>query len=120
MQDVFERLKCILEPYRCHFAVKTDTADHVYLETRGPALRGKPLFFAAVQINKAYVAFHLMPVYVNPDLLEGTSDDLLARMQGKSCFNFRKADETLFIELEALTQRGFADYQGRGFVAREG
>jgi hypothetical protein len=30
-------------------------------------------------------------------------------MQGKSCFNFKRADETLFKELEQLTSVGFRD-----------
>jgi hypothetical protein len=40
-----------------------------------------------VQIKKNYVIYHLMPVYLNPGLLEGMSPGLRKRMQGKSCFN---------------------------------
>jgi hypothetical protein len=36
-------------------------------------------------------------------LLDGMSEKLRARMQGKTCFNFRSADEKLFEELETLT-----------------
>ena len=48
-----------------------------------------------------------MGVYVCPDLLKGASNELMARMQGKSCFNFKSIDPALFTELEALTIRGF-------------
>ncbi len=57
-----------------------------------------------------------MPVYVNPALLDGISPALKKRMQGKSCFNFTKADPALFEELASLTQAGFDDYQAKGYV----
>jgi hypothetical protein len=34
-----------------------------------------------------------------PDLLKGISPELRKRMQGKTCWNFTKAEESLFAEL---------------------
>ncbi len=59
------------------------------------------MFFGAAVIKKNYVSFHLMPVYVHPDLLEGISDGLRKRMQGKSCFNFKALDEDTLAEFGA-------------------
>lgn len=53
--------------------------------------------------KKSQVAYHLMPVYVHPELLTDLSPELRRRMQGKSCFNFTKVDRDLFAELGALT-----------------
>ena len=47
-----------------------------------------------------------MPVYADPSLMDGASNELRKRMQGKSCFNFSKVDELLMSELEALTRAG--------------
>jgi hypothetical protein len=58
-----------------------------------------------------------MPVYVFPDLLDSTSPELKKRMQGKSCFNFKTPDPTLFAELALLTERGFARYQQAGLLS---
>ncbi|NIW44259.1 MAG: hypothetical protein GWN30_05650, partial [Gammaproteobacteria bacterium] len=69
------------------------------------------LFYGKTNIGKNYVSYHLMPVYMYPDLLDDVSDDLKKRMQGKSCFNFRKIDEDLFSELEGLTERGFQRFR---------
>jgi hypothetical protein len=44
------------------------------------------LCFAGVRLGKAYVSFYLMPVYVEPKLLDGISPELKKRMQGESCF----------------------------------
>jgi hypothetical protein len=76
----------------------------------------KPLFFASARVAKQYVSFHLMPVYVWPELLEGTSEQLRKRMQGKSCFNFKKPEPELFEELASLTRRGFERYRDTGYV----
>ena len=57
-----------------------------------------------------------MPVYVKPELLDGLSPELKARMQGKSCFNFTVAEKPLLRELAGLTKAAFASYQEQGFV----
>ena len=76
----------------------------------------KELFLGAVQVKKNYVSFHLMPVYMYPDLLEGISPQLQKRMQGKSCFNFKKVDEELFAELEGLAARSVERVQREGLL----
>jgi hypothetical protein len=74
------------------------------------------LFFGAVQVKKSYVSYHLMPVYLKPELLDPVSPALTSRMQGKSCFNFAVSEPGLFKELAALTTSAFASYNERGFV----
>jgi len=44
------------------------------------------------------------------------TDKLRARMQGKSCFNFKTLDEALFKELETVTAEGFAMCRKAGFA----
>jgi hypothetical protein len=84
--EIFSTLKDILKPYEPDFHVMRDEADNYYLET--VKADGTPEMFAAVQIKKIYVSFHLFPVYLDPALLGKISDSLRKRMQGKSCFNF--------------------------------
>jgi len=52
-----------------------------------------------------------MPVYMYPELFDTISPELKKRMQGKSCFNFTKVDETLFEELAALCKSSFGRFQ---------
>ena len=113
--DVFERLSDLMRPYGPELDCKADEPGRFYLDTHHIMKNKKPLFFGSVEIKKAYVSYHLMPVYVNPALLEGMSADLAKRMQGKSCFNFKAVDDTLFCELGRLTQAGLADYRRQGF-----
>lgn len=69
------------------------------------------MFFGAVMTGKAYVSYHLMALYMHPELVAGLSPELKKRMQGKSCFNFHKADLELFKELSVVTGRGLEKYR---------
>src|SRR5450759_4527869 len=103
---IFEQLKKILQDYEGRLVVTDNTSENYSLNTSFSKKYGKELFFAAVTIKKSYVSYHLMPVYMFPDLLAGASEGLKKRMQGKSCFNFKAIDEELFSELARLTRHG--------------
>jgi hypothetical protein len=116
LSPVFTELRNILSPYASDLKVTRDGENELYLDTLHIQKNNKPLFFGAVQIKKSYVSFHLMPVYVKPELLRSASPELKARMQGKSCFNFTTVEPDLFQELAALTKAGYASYREEGFV----
>lgn len=116
LDAVFRELKAIMAPYAARLDTTRDDDAVLHLDTRHVRKNGKPLFFGAVQVRKAYVSYHLMPVYVRPALLAGLSPELRRRMQGKSCFNFTSIDRRLFKELAALTKAAFASYRAQGFV----
>ena len=119
MQDlrpVFVELRKIMLPYGGQLVVKTDNDTEYYVDTPHIQKNKKPLFFGSVQIKKGFVSYHLMPLYTEPQLLEAAPEGLKARMQGKSCFNFKKVEGVLFTELAELTKSGFASYKANGFV----
>ena len=106
--EAYSALRAILAAHAKALKVTADGPKGYSLCTPYSENWKKELFFGAVQVMKNYVSFHLFPVYMFPDLLGGISDGLRARMQGKSCFNFRAPDEALFRELAALTKTGLA------------
>ena len=113
---VISGLRAILEPYEALLARTAASGSSYSLETRHILPNKQSLSFGSVQLRKNYVSFYLMPVYVFPDLLNGISDSLTKRMQGKSCFNFRQPELALFEELAALTRAGFERYRSAGYV----
>ena len=113
---IFQSLKDILEPYSSEMVVVADKPDNFYLNTHHIMKNKQPMYFGSVKINKNYVSFHLMPVYVFSELLDSVSPALKKRMQGKSCFNFKSTDAALFEELKALTQAGFEKYQEADYL----
>ena len=116
LAPVYAELHRLLAPYAEQLVVKRDDPSELYLDTRHLQKNKTPLFFGAVQLKKAYVSFHLMPVYLKPELLSAVSPQLKARMQGKSCFNFKASEPALFKELATLTRSAFASYKEQGFV----
>ncbi|MFC4767929.1 hypothetical protein [Effusibacillus consociatus] len=113
--QVYQELKSILKESEPYTIVKIDNdREYSMNSSSNPRTKGEG-FFGAVQIRKEYVSYHLMPVYVYPELLENTSESLKKRMQGKSCFNFKKVDSELFQELQELTQKGFEKYTQHGW-----
>ena len=106
-ENVFAELRAILKRHVGSLSVTEDSSTRYCLEGGCHPKRGLPMPIAWVRIGKAYVSFHHMGIYARPELLRGVSRPLLARMQGKSCFNFTAVDTELFDELEALSGRGF-------------
>lgn len=113
---VFSRLRGLLEAHAPRFTVTADEPGYYCLNLDYSPKLKKGFPVAWVETVKGYVGYHFMPVYMMPGLKEGMSDKLEARMQGKSCFNFKTVDETLFSELEKLTAEGFAACRKAGFV----
>ncbi|MBC7810821.1 MAG: hypothetical protein H7175_06730 [Burkholderiales bacterium] len=105
---VFDQLKRVMQAFETDLAVQANEPDHYYLNFSPSDKVPKATFFGAVQIKKNYVSFHLMPVYMYPDLLDGISDALKKRMQGKSCFNFTALSAENLNELAALTEKSVA------------
>jgi hypothetical protein len=106
-KPVFDRLCAILEPYAGRLRVSVKSEDEYCLEIPFSKRFSKALPAAWVKISKSYVSFHFMPVYFAPELQKSLSPALKARMQGKSCFNFKAVDEKLFQELRQLVSKGF-------------
>jgi len=115
-EAIFVRLRKILEPHSVPLKVTADAPDYYGLELAFSPKLKKAFPVAWVKIGKAYVSYHFMPVYMFPKLRERMSGALRARMQGKSCFNFKVLDETLFKELEQMTTEGFAMCRKAGFA----
>jgi len=111
-EAVFLRLRSILEPYAAKMIVVHDTDKNYYLDTSYVMKNKQRMCFGAVRMGKAYVSFHLIPVYCCPDLLDGLTPELKKHMQGKSCFNFKTVDEKLFKELAKVTKAGCARFSG--------
>ena len=113
---VFDQLKAVLKPYEPRLSVTANDSEGYSLDTHQLGPNKKPMFFGAAVVKKNYVSFHLMPVYVHPELLEAISDTLRKRMQGKSCFNFKTLDKNTVAELRELTERSFEVFRKDGYL----
>ena len=122
---VFTRLKEILQKYSGTFTVKPDTKTKygLYagigpstLKIWGGKMKKPVMPVAWIETGKTYVSYHLMGLYGNTKLQDRLSKELKTRMQGKTCFNFKKADEKVFLELDSLTGRSIEAFRRFGFI----
>lgn len=118
---VFSTLKPVLAPYSKRLAIKADTPVEFTMVTKSPSPfpqhKGQPLFFASVRLGKAYVSFHLLPLYMDPALAKTISPALKKRMQGKACFNFKTDPEPeLLAELKTLTKAALDQWSHRKWL----
>ena len=112
LDDTFAALKQVLAAHSKRLIVIVDKPGDY--QVGSPTMKdriGRPLFVAAVQTRKNYVSYHLMPVYVKPELLKTLSPRLIKRMQGKACFNFNAVDPDEAKELSAVTRAGIAAFR---------
>ena len=124
-ESIFGRLRTILQKHSRTLSVQEDSSKGYSLAgSPGPAtlkawggkMRTAMLPVAWVQIGKGYVSYHLMGIDGNAKLHEGMSKELKARMQGRSCFNFKVVEERLFAELDDLTAQSIAGFRNAGFI----
>ncbi|MDR3774738.1 MAG: hypothetical protein P4L26_15395 [Terracidiphilus sp.] len=118
---VFEALKAAFGQHPDSLIVQTDTPSLYNLVGRVPSPypqhKGQPMWFGAVRMGKAYVSFHLMPLYMNPPLESLISPALKRRMQGKTCFNFKAVPEPALLEdLKELVEAALQDWTARKYL----
>jgi hypothetical protein len=115
LTDIFAALRPFYSAHSDTCIVLRDEATAYYLGTHEVRAKdGYRTDFGGVEVKKAYVSAHLMPVYIHPDMLDRISPVLRKRMQGKSCFNFRKMDAELFCEMGRLIDAGIARFKADG------
>ncbi len=81
------------------------------------AYGGKPvdLQMAATILQKDFVGFYLMCIYMN-DAMKKLSPALLKLLKGKTCFHVKKLDDGLRKDIAAALELGEKAYRERGWA----
>ena len=115
--ETFAQLKELLKTFENQLILKVDNNEKYYLDAKTHPLKPtENVLFGGADIKKNAVSFHLFPVYMYPELLDEISPELRKKMQGKSCFNFKKPDAELFAQLKALTERGYKKFEAENLI----
>lgn len=95
-----EQLRPVLETIRSHLPPGYEevmawgmVAWQVPLERWPDTYNGKPLLLAALANQKSYLSLYLNSTYAIPELKRLLDDSGRPLRMGKSCINFRRADE---------------------------
>jgi len=74
------------------------------------------LWFASALIQKGYVGFYYMPVYMNDAIRSQLGADLLKCLKGKACFYIKKDDPVLFDQIEKALHLGVDAFKMKGWI----
>jgi len=119
LDPVFDELKAILARHAKLFtvregAVKNKRDYHLILEKQ-LVIDGRPrkeLWFASIIQQKDSVGFYFTP----PDVKDKLSPELLAHLDGKSCFHFKTLTPALKKDVEAALKLGLESYRKRKWL----
>lgn len=115
--EAFQQLRAMLGRHADALEQTSDAPQRYALAGAARADGAKGTAFGEVVTQERYVAYHLFAVYLYPELLDGLPEALRARMQGKSCFNFKRALTAEQLDgLAQLTGSALDRYRAEGLV----
>lgn len=119
-QEIFERLKTLISEYSPPLTVKQDSEKTFDLwSIKDLVIEGRKrneVFFASAIIQKSYVGFYFMPVYVEKEITDVFQPELLRLKKGLSCFHIKVLNPELEEQIIDAVKIGFRLYQQRGWV----
>ena len=126
LEDIYERLHQLLSRYSPPLktsggAVRSKKDLHLSIP-KAVAIPGvyggKPtaISLASLILQKSYVGFYFMPIYIEPALKKKLAAPLNKLLQGKTCFHVKKLDADLLEHIEAALNEGIKCYKARGWL----
>ena len=120
MVKIFNDLEAMLAPYEKGSIKKIGGAGQLSLvsfrEVEIAGRKKSELWFAGLLIQKGYVGFYYMPVYVQPEKKSMLGAELLKTLKGKSCFHIKSADPVIYAQIEQALKLGYEDWEKNGWV----
>ena len=122
LDETFDSLKKILSKFDGYFVegnVKTDKIQYHLWSKNKISIEGrksKQVYFAGIIIQKNFVGFYYMPVYVDTKLKDFFEPKLLSLLKGKSCFHIKKIDSELKKQIASALNLGFKQYKKRRWL----
>ena len=117
---IFDQIRQLLKKYQPPLAPKTDRDGYFDLWSFKQVViagrKRKEIFFAGAIIQKSYVGFYFMPVYIDAEIKEVFEPELLSMLKGKSCFYIKKNDAEIMRQIDQALKMGFEIYQKNGWV----
>ncbi len=119
--EIFQTIRAAMQPYETlgfNSRINSDK-DYDLWSDKNVVLLGKQrneIYFAGLKIMKSSVTLHFMLIYTNPEIKELLHPDLLKLLKGKSCFHFKKLDETLMEQIAQALDIGYKTYKQNEWV----
>ena|SRR5262245_17336970 len=126
LETVYEELHELLSEYAPPFVLKEDSIQgkrDLHLQAPEPVLvpgkyGGSPKMvgMASIILQKGYVGFYFLPIYLEPALAKKLSPELRKLLKGKTCFYVRRLTPELKKDVRAALEIGKKDFAKRGWI----
>ncbi|WP_431215678.1 hypothetical protein ACQ86N_14000 [Puia sp. P3] len=118
---VFDEIKKLMIPYaKDSLVLKGGTDGQIALITNKPVViqgrKRNELWFVSMLIQKGYVGFYYMPVYMNEPVRRQLQPELLKTLKGKACFHIKNTDPPLLAQIEEALRIGYNAYKKMGWI----
>ncbi|HEY0434436.1 MAG TPA: hypothetical protein VGC95_11215 [Chitinophagaceae bacterium] len=121
LKVIFERIRDLMKPYSGGTMEESggDKGKFILVSKKPVEIFGRKrdeLWFASSLVQKGYVGFYFMPVYMNAPLQKKLHPDLLKCLKGKACFHIRTNDEGLLSHIREALRAGYEDWKKREWI----
>ena len=119
---IFEAIKKMAEPYYGNgdMIMHAGTGGQFNLVSHKPVViagrKKEALWFVSALVQKGYVGFYFMPIYMNGPLQKQFSPAFMKYLKGKSCFHIKKNDPAIMKEIEKAFKIGYEVYKKNGWL----
>ncbi len=117
--ELFKSLKDLLLPYvdKGFTVVSDDETNFILSSVRPLVIEGRKfdqIYLAGVRNGKTSTVLHYFPIYGNPKM--ALDPALLKLLKGKTCFHFKKLDDTLSKAVSEALEMGYQAYKRNDWV----
>lgn len=118
---IFDEIKNMLAPYeKGTMKLLAESKGNVVLVSKKPVeILGRKrdeLWFASALIQKGYVGFYYMPVYMDSEIRKLIKPGLLKCLKGRACFHIKKFDKEIFSQINDALKIGYDCWHMRGWL----
>lgn len=74
------------------------------------------MYFASVVPRKDMVSFYIFPIYAHAEDFASLAPVAIKCLKGKTCFNFKKPEQVIEKEIDAMLKKGMAVWKKEGYM----
>jgi len=74
------------------------------------------IYFSSAVIRKDMVSFYLFPIYFRGKEFNDIAPTAMKCLKGKTCFNFRREEQVIEREMDALLKKGAQIWKKLGYM----
>ena len=121
-KNIFNKLKTALKKQSPPMVVSKNTADTYEVMGNKLVPYGSKktivpgMYFSSTVARKDMVSFYFLPAYFDRKELMRIAPTVMKYLKGKSCFHFKKEEQVVEKELDALLKKGVAIWKKQGYV----